>query len=332
MPRAFKLVLPLLLLVALVVGGWAWTMNRRTGATPEALQVSGTIETTTADVGFVEGGRVLARPVDEGQTVHKGQLLATLDTATLQDQLAARQADVAMAQASLADAQAGARPKEIDAADAALAQAQALAADAADRYERNERLYREGAVSAQDHEAARQADVAAQAAVNGAAARLKLLQEGSRPQQIAEARAREQQAEAALALTRTQLAQARVVAPMDGVVLAKHVEPGEVVAPGAPAVTIARLDDVYLRAYVPETDLGRVKLGQTVDVTSDTFPSKAYAGRVSFISDQAEFTPRTVETRQERVKLVYRVRIDVANPRFELKPGMPADATIRLGP
>lgn len=331
MPRALRVVLPLLLLAALALGGWAWTMNRRTGATPDALHVSGTIETTTAEVGFVEGGRVLARPVDEGQTVHQGQLLATLDTATLQDQLAARQADLAAAQASLADARAGARPKEIEAAQAALAQARAQAADAADRDARTERLYREGAISAQDHEAARQAGLAARAAVAGAAARLKLLQEGSRPQQIAVARAREQQAQAALVLARTQLGQASVFAPMDGVVLAKHVEPGEVVAPGAPAVTIARLDDVYMRAYVPETDLGRVKLGQAVDITSDTFAGKVYAGHVSFISDQAEFTPRTVETPQERVKLVYRVRIDVANPRFELKPGMPADAAIRLG-
>jgi HlyD family secretion protein len=113
-------------------------------------------------------------------------------------------------------------------------------------------------------------------------------------------------------------------------VLSKNVEPGDYVAAGTPIVTVGELDDVWLRGYVEETDLGRVKVGQAAVVTTDSFPGKRYEGRVSFISQQAEFTPKTVQTRKERVKLVYRVKVDVPNPDRELLPGMPADASIKV--
>lgn len=130
-------------------------------------------------------------------------------------------------------------------------------------------------------------------------------------------------------LARTRLSYATVASPLSGTVLSKNVEPGDYVAAGTPVVTVGTLADVWLRAYIEETDLGRVKLGQAVDVTADTFPGKKYAGRVSFISPQAEFTPKSVQTRKERVKLVYRIKVDIPNPEMELKPGMPADGTIR---
>lgn len=110
-----------------------------------------------------------------------------------------------------------------------------------------------------------------------------------------------------------------------------HIEAGEYVVPGVPVVTIGNLAEVWLRAYVNETDLGRVKLGQRVCVRTDTYPGKAYAGDLSFIASAAEFTPKNVQTTEERVKLVYRIKIDIPNPGFELKPGMPADADIWLG-
>ena len=119
-------------------------------------------------------------------------------------------------------------------------------------------------------------------------------------------------------------------APFDGVILVRQAELGEVVVPGTPVVTLADLDHVWLRAYVNETDIGRVRLGQQATVTTDTYPGRRYGGRIAFIAEKAEFTPKSVETHAERVTLVYRIKIELDNPAHELVPGMPADATIRL--
>ena len=145
---------------------------------------------------------------------------------------------------------------------------------------------------------------------------------------IAEARVKE--AEAGLALAKTRLDDATLVSPLDGVVLSKHIARGEYVLPGTPVVTIGDLQNAWLRAYIGETDLGRVKVGQLVRISTDAYPGRTYLGRVSFVSSEAEFTPRTVQTRKERVKLVYRIKVDVPNPELELKPGMPADANIEV--
>ena len=133
---------------------------------------------------------------------------------------------------------------------------------------------------------------------------------------------------AALALAETRLGYAALTSTVAGVVLSKAIEPGEYVFPGTAVVTIGNLEQVWIRAYINETDLGRVKVGQAARVTADTYPGKVYPGTVSFISSEAEFTPKNVQTAKERVKLVYRIKIVVANPDMELKPGMPADAVI----
>jgi HlyD family secretion protein len=154
---------------------------------------------------------------------------------------------------------------------------------------------------------------------------------GPRQEDIDQGRARVAQAQAALQLVKTQLSYATVVSPLTGVVLSKNIEPGEYVAPGTAVVTVGDLVNVWLRAYIEETDLGRVKVGQRASVTTDTYPGKRYEGRVSFIASEAEFTPKNVQTQKERVKLVYRIKIDITNPKMELKPGMPADAVIEAG-
>jgi HlyD family secretion protein len=137
-------------------------------------------------------------------------------------------------------------------------------------------------------------------------------------------------AEEQLKLSEVQAGYATLLAPIDGVIMVRQAELGEVVSPGTPVVTVADIDHVWLRVYVNEPDIGRVRLGQRAFVTTDTYPGKRYEGRVSFISEKAEFTPKSVETHAERVTLVYRVRIDVQNPRHELVPGMPADAEVEL--
>jgi HlyD family secretion protein len=169
-----------------------------------------------------------------------------------------------------------------------------------------------------------------QARVHEVEQRLALLRKGPRAEQIEQARARLEQARQGLTLAETRLGYATLTAPFAGFILAKHIEPGEYVSPGTPVVTLGDLEHPWLRAYINETDLGRVKVGQRVVVTTDTYPDRRYEGRVSFLAAEAEFTPKNVQTRQERVKLVYRVKVDLANPHQELKPGMPADADIEV--
>ena len=147
---------------------------------------------------------------------------------------------------------------------------------------------------------------------------------------VAEAEVRN--GEEALVLSRIVHGYTRLEAPFDGVITVRQAELGEVVAPGTPVVTIADLDHIWLRAYVNETDVGKVRLGQQVKVVTDSYPHKEYRGQISFIASKAEFTPKSVETHAERVTLVYRIRIDIDNPTHELVPGMPADATLEALP
>jgi HlyD family secretion protein len=137
-----------------------------------------------------------------------------------------------------------------------------------------------------------------------------------------------QGAEAAASLARTRLNETTLLAPTAGIVLSKNIEPGEQVAPGTPVVTIGRLEDVWIRGYVPESDLPRIKLGQKARVTVDGLKGRIFEGRLDFIAQEAEFTPKNVQTEKERVRLVYRVKVTVPNPDMILKPGMPADAVI----
>mgnify|MGYP000916884047 CR=1 FL=1 len=170
----------------------------------------------------------------------------------------------------------------------------------------------------------------ARAALAQVTAQFDLVLAGPRKETIQQATARTEQAQAGIQLARTNLDNAILKSPLTGIVLSKNTEPGEFVAAGTPVVTVADLENVWLRAYISETDLGRVKIGQVVHVTTDTYPDKQYDGRVSFISSEAEFTPKSVQTSQERVKLVYRIKVDITNIDMQLKPGMPADGIIEI--
>jgi HlyD family secretion protein len=180
----------------------------------------------------------------------------------------------------------------------------------------------------EDIEAARAQVARAEAAVRVSEAnRLELKR---REEDLVSRRADISRARAQVAITDTQINDTVVTSPVDGVVLVKSAEVGEVLAAGTTVVTIGDIDHPWLRAYINETDLGRVKLGQPANLTADSFPGKIYPGRVSFISSEAEFTPKQIQTREERVKLVYRIKIDVDNQSHELKSNMPVDAEIQL--
>ncbi|MEI6593290.1 MAG: efflux RND transporter periplasmic adaptor subunit [Holophagaceae bacterium] len=295
-----------------------------------SLRLSGNIEVISVGASFRVAGKVLERPVDEGQVVQVGQLLARLDARDLEQQVAMRRADAGTARAALDAVLAGSRPEEIEASKAALEQASADLRRLEPDEARSRDLYQKGILSVRDFEAARAAFEAARGKVRQAEQQYALVRKGPRKEDIEQVRARFEGAQQALALAETQLGYATLTAPVAGVILSKNVEAMEYVAPGTAVVTLANLGQVWLRAYVEEADLGRVKVGQQAFITSDSYPGKRYEGRVSFIAAEAEFTPKTVQTRKERSKLVYRIKVDLPNPAMELKPGMPVDAEITL--
>ncbi len=294
------------------------------------LSLSGNIEVIQVEASFRVAGKVLERPVDEGQVVQAGQLLARLDAKDLEQQVAMRHADAATARAALDALLAGSRKEEIEASKAALEQANADLKRLEPDEVRLRDLQQKGILSIRDYEATRALLEAARAKVRQADQQYTLVRIGPRKEDIDQARARFEQAQQALALAQTQLGYATLTAPTSGVILSKNIEPLEYVAPGTSVVTLANLDQVWLRAYLEESDLGRVKVGQKASITTDTYPGKRYEGRVSFISSEAEFTPKSDQTRKERSRLVYRIKIDIRNLAMELKPGMPADADIEL--
>ncbi len=300
------------------------------GAKGAHLNFSGNIEVIKVEASFRVAGKVLERPVDEGQVVKAGQLLARLDAKDLEQLVAMRRADAATAKAALDAVLAGSRKEEIEASKAALEQASADLRRLEPDEVRIRDLKQKGIISVRDYEGTLASLEAARGKVRQADQQYLLVRKGPRPEDINQARARFEQAQQALALSQTQLGYATLTAPISGMILSKNIEPLEYVAPGTSVVTMADLGQVWLRAYVEESDLGRVKVGQKASVTTDSFPGKRYEGRVSFIASEAEFTPKTVQTRKERAKLVYRIKIDIPNPAMELKPGMPADAEIAL--
>jgi HlyD family secretion protein len=283
--------------------------------------------------------------------------LAELEAGSRPEEIARASAALMQAQAQLDELLAGSRTQEIEAARASVQRAEAEKARADMDYARQQQLYEEDVVSARERDKALAAHGSSRAILAEAQEHLRLVKEGPREEQIARARAAVDEAKAwydqilagprketigqaraeqlraqeSQRLAETRLSYAAITAPLSGFVLSDHVEAGEYVTPGAPVVTIGDLENVWLRGYIDETDLGRVKLGQSVAVTTDTYPDKTYEGVLTFISSEAEFTPKNVQTDKERVKLVYRVKIDIPNTDFELKPGMPADAEIQLG-
>ncbi|ABB30901.1 secretion protein HlyD family protein [Geobacter metallireducens RCH3] len=321
----------LIAILLLAVAAIAWFVTRRTGNDSSTVAVSGTIELTEVEVSFKIPGRVRERLVDEGELVKAGQVVARLDDDDLRLEVAQRERDTEAMAANLRELETGFRKEDIVRADAAVnrvkAETDRLKAD----FARQEALFRRDVISRRDYDAAKAAHESSQAALREAVAQQELMHRGPRKEQIDAARARFGQARETLELARTRLGYTTLAAPMAGLVLAKHVEPGEQVAAGTPIISVGDMPNTWMRAYIAETDLGRVKVGQKARVKSDTWPDRRYEGTVTFISPEAEFTPKSVQTEKERVKLVYRIKITIPNPAMELKPGMPVDAEIGTG-
>lgn len=292
-------------------------------ADADTVVVSGNIEAHESILAFKTiQSPIVELPFDEGQWVKTGTLLARVDDADYRQQVAIAQAALGVQQRQLATAQQN-----------AVAAQKTLLSDEADvtlkklEYERQKALWSKNFASTEVRDQASTALAQSTATLDRDRA-LELVAERN----IDLAGANIQSAKEALRMAQIVLDYAVLRAPFDGVILERQAELGEVAMPGTPIVTLADIDHVWLRAYVNETDIGKVRYGQSVAVTTDTYPGKIYRGRISFIASRAEFTPKSVETHAERVTLVYRIRIDIENTTHELVPGLPADARISALP
>jgi len=327
-----KKIIPIVILLAAAVAAGVYYYPRLTQKTAPVTQLalSGNIEAHESLVGFKVPGRIVELPVEEGQQVAQGALLARLDDADLKQRIRIDEAAVGVRESNLALTLAGTRQQEVKAAQQTMIDAEADLAQKKLDNERAQKLFAKDEVSAQERDLAATALKHTEAIFKAAQQRYNEAVEGSRKEDIAIARANLNQAGADLGLSRVNLGYTVLRAPFAGVVTVRQAELGEVMSPGSPVVTLSDLDHIWLRAYVAETDLGRIHWGQDATITTDTYPGKQYNGRISFISSDAEFTPKSVQTYKERVTLVYRIKIDIDNPNHELKPGMPADARIDL--
>ena len=319
-----------LALVVVVAVLSAVPMLRRLGERGR-LAASGTVEATEAQLGFQVPGRIDSIQVREGDRVRAGQPLAALDRVEAGARRQQTAAALAAARAQLDELVRGSRPQEVAQARAAREAARQRLADAQQDFDRTQALLLSHVVSQQSFDKAKTALDVARAQADQAEEQYGLVVTGPRRERIEAARAQVAQAEAALRAADAGLANMVIRAPFDGVVTVKNREPGEIVAAGAAVVSLMDRGDRWVRIYVSESRIGAVRTGQAATITSDTFRGRTYPGEVVYISSEAEFTPKNVQTSEERVKLVYAVKVRITGDRdFELKPGMPADVRLAL--
>jgi HlyD family secretion protein len=317
--------------IVIVIGVASFTISHFRNSLEEGvILLSGNVEVTESNMGFKLSGRVVERLVDEGYKVKKGDRLAILDSAELESVVAQNKANLNEALTRLEELRTGSRPQELEQAKANVLLREAELAKAKKDYERNMGLYKEELVSAQQMDESTKAYHVAASLYENALQALSLVKEGPRKEEIKMAEHRVEQARASLRVYEERLKDTVIYAPTDGVVLRKLVELGETVSPGTPVLTIGDLANPWIKVYVKEDKLGYVKLNQRAVITVDTYKGKKYEGTVTYISSEAEFTPKNVQTQEERVKLVFGLKVSVKNINDELKPGMPADVRIHI--
>jgi HlyD family secretion protein len=292
------------------------------------IESTGTIEATEVDIRTEASGRILALNYDEGDWVKKGDILAEIDHEKRDIQLSQANAQLAGAEAKLAMLIKGLRDKEVERARETLLEAKVQRKDSKREFKRIQKLYDEGVVDLGSRDKAEAAYETAQKRYEIAGKNYEIAVEGSRKEEIQAGEAVKDAAEAQVKLIERQIEDSTVTIPIDGVISERYVELGEFVSVGSLIATVIDLKHVWIMTYVSEKNLGKVKLGQQGEIFVDSFPDKKFTGKVTYISPEAEFTPKNIQTKEERVKLVFGVKIEVENPEQELKPGMPADAII----
>lgn len=313
-----------LILIIIFFTGAYWVWQTYFLGEGEDIQVSGTIEATSVDLTAKLAGTIHVLNFKTGDEVGKGQLVAELIRNDLLAQWERDQLSVAKAESNLADLRSGARAQEISEAEANLNIARANLKIIEDDVKRLETLLEAGAVTQVEYDNARVALEINQSKVQAAEARLSLLQAGTRPEVITSAEVEVERNKAILKATEAMLEDLKLFSPIDGLVLSKNYEVGEYVLPGAPLVTIANLDDLWIKVYIPTDDLPKITLGQKVSFTVSGFDG-TFQGIVEEIATKGEFTPKTIQTKKERTNVVFAVKIRINNEDGILKPGMPAD-------
>lgn len=329
-----KKILPLaaIALLALALLGY-WVFGR--DADGDRIVLQGNVDLRQVELPFSDSERIAEVLVEEGSTVKAGQVLARLDTGRLLPRVAQAEARAAAQSEVLKKLRNGARPEEVAQARAALAAAQAEAGNATSQWQRLKSISEESkgrAISPQDLEAAVAAARMGEAQAESSRKALELTLAGPRQEDIDQAKAQLDAAEADLALLKRQLADAELRAPTDGVIRNRLMEPGELATPQRPVFALAITTPKWVRAYLSEVQLSRVALGTPARVTMDSAPDAPLDGKVGFISSTAEFTPKTVQTEELRTSLVYEVRVFVDDPEDRLRLGMPATVTMAPAP
>lgn len=309
----------------LIMAALAYSLLGR--SRPGPLTLSGNVDIRSVNLGFRVPGRIADMPVEEGARVRQGDVLARLDTAPLTDALNAAEAQLGAANAELDKRRNGNRSQDIAQAEALVAQRRATLAQAKADDERRSELVKTGAVSQAVYLATRAAYLAAEAQLHAAEQSLSLQRAGWRSEDIAAASAERAAAIAQRDKAQTDLTDATLRAPSDGTILTRANEPGAIVAPGETVFVLTIDRPMRVRAYVGETDLGRIAPGMPVLVSTDGNP-KTYHGTIGFISPAAEFTPKTVQTQELRTQLVYRLRVIVSDPDELLRQGQPVTVAV----
>jgi HlyD family secretion protein len=300
------------------------------GNNKNSIEASGIIEATNVTVSSKVTGQILKLNFEEGDPVKSGDTLIDIDHANLNIQLRQAEAAEMQADAQLQLIEQGARSEDIKQAEDAVKQAKANYDLASRDKDRNEKLYQSRSITQQQFDNVLSKFEITSAQYNSAIENLKKIRNLYRPDDIKQAQANLDRQKAAVDLLKKNISDSYVIAPINGFVTKKFVEAGESVSPMSSLFMLSDLSYVDLVIYIPETELGKIQLGQDADVTVDTYNNKVFKGKIIYISPQAEFTPKNIQTKDERVKLVYAVKIHIANPGFELKDGMPADAVVKL--
>ena len=322
--------LAVVVLAAAAVAAWHYG---RPAAPSDRIVLYGNVDLRQVSLAFSGSERVAELAVREGDRVRAGQVIGRLDTRTLALRVAQSQARIGVQEQALLRLKTGSRPEEIAQAEAQVNAAQADAELAAQQLARLQAIGQSTAgraVSQQDLESAQARRKVAQAQLDNARKARQLVVSGPRKEDIGQAQAQLEAARAELALMQHELEEAELKAPIDAVVRARLLEPGDMASPQRPAFTLAITDPKWVRAYVAEPDLGRIRAGQEASVTTDSQPDHAIAGKVGYIASVAEFTPKTVQTEELRSSLVYEIRVMVDDKEDRLRLGMPATVTLRL--
>jgi HlyD family secretion protein len=322
-----RLVIILGVVAVLSVAGW-FIYQQLTSVPQRILTLQGNIDIRQVNVGFRVTGRVKEMKLEEGDVVHAGDLIATLDDVPYQDQERLAEAQVAQAQANYTKMLNGYRPEEIAQARAQLAQSKANYDNALRYFERQDALQQSHVISKSDYDNALASRDSLKGQVDLAQANLNLELAGNRFEDVDSAKAQLDNSKANLATARQNVDDCKLFAPVDGVIITRAVEPGTIVSTSSVIYSICQNEPVWVRTYVDERDLGHIYPGMKALVSNDTDPNHPYIGQIGFISPVAEFTPKTVETRELRTDLVYRLRVIITKPDRYLRQGMPV--TLRM--